>query len=85
MKTTIYKAQISTPFGELTFAVDSTEFDAKTDLLSAAIAEINCPPGMLRVKDISKSNRRILVNMTPVKKARSNDDYWAWVQKEKAN
>lgn len=79
MNTKIFKATVTSAFGEFLFAVDSTEFDAKSDILTAALSEFNCPAGMIRVKDIAKSNRRIVKNMCPVKNAQVNGKQWAWV------
>ncbi len=44
-KLSIYKAQISSPFGVFLFAVESTEFDARGDLLTAVVSDMNCHAG----------------------------------------
>lgn len=79
--TAIYKATASTPYREFQVAVDSTEYDASSDIFSAVLSQFNFSAGMLRVKNISKSNRRIIASMEPVKNTRTNDGYWAWIKK----
>ncbi len=82
MKTAIYKAQIDTPFGTFLIAVDSTKDYARSDIYNAAYSEFPAPNGMLRIKhNITKSNKRILSKMYPIKNARKNDTFWAWVKK----
>ena len=81
MKTGIYKAQISSPFGIWLFAVESTEFDARGDLLTAVVSAMNCHFGLIRIKKIHRSNRRIIAAMTPVKKAQYYGKHWAWMKR----
>lgn len=82
-KTAIYKAIVSTPIGNLLVAVDSTAQDAKADIYSVLSADMNCHIGLLRVKDVIKSNRTITKGMNPIKKSARWEDgspqYWAWV------
>lgn len=81
MKTKIYKAQIIAPFGSFIIAVDSTEHDARTDIITAALTEFNCPVGMIRIKGITSSNRHLINNMFPIDKAQVNNQIWGWIRK----
>ncbi len=83
MKTRIYKTQISTPFGDFIFAVDTIEEYAKGDLRAAAMTAFNMPPISLNIKSVKRSNRRILDNMIPIKKCIDNNNYWGWFRKLK--
>lgn len=75
--TRIYKAKVTTPFGIFLFAVDSTAQDVRADIMSVASADMNCHPGMLRIKEVKQSNRRILGNMAEIKGAQG----WAWMKR----
>ncbi len=79
MRTAIYKAEVSTPWGIFLVAIDSIEFGAKFDIATVAYGEFNAPWGLLKVGDVKKSNRRILKKMSPIKNARVGDTYWAWI------
>ena len=81
MNTRIYRAQVLAPFGLFTIAVDSTEYDARVDLMTAAITEFSCSAGMVSIKNVSRSNRRIIANMHPITKAQSNGQTWAWINR----
>lgn len=78
MNTAIYRANVKTPYGSFTFAVDSTAQDARTDVITAAQAEFGCHIGMLRIDEPVKSNRRLVAQMWPVKKCTSATAQWAW-------
>lgn len=80
----IYKAKVSAPFGLFLIAVNSIEMDARGDIMTAALSEFNCPAGMLRVKAVSKSNRRILRRMVASKHCQTSDKgCWAWIKRIK--
>jgi len=85
MKTSIFKGTVDTPFGLFLVAVDSTAQDAKRDIYSAVYSLFNMPQGMARVtNEISKSNRRILGKMAPIKNATSyHSGQWGWAKKVK--
>ncbi len=55
----IYRSNVRTPLGQFIFAVDTTANDAKSDTMTAAIAEFGCAAGLLRVDEPQRSNRRI--------------------------
>lgn len=80
-KLNLYKAEISTPLGIYTFVVESTKDNAKGDLLTAAQSDIKCPFGMLRVKEVYKTTKKIMPSCLPIKSCKSNDVFWAWVVK----
>lgn len=78
MKTAIYRSNVKTPLGTFIFAVDSTAVDARTDTITAAIAEFGCHTGLIRVDEPQRSNHRILSDMWPVKRCQTNGTTWAW-------
>lgn len=75
-KTAIYKATVKSQFGDFVFAVDSTEYDAKYDIMTVAMKEFAVPAAMLKVGDVTKSTRKLVANMHQIKLTD-----WAWVQK----
>lgn len=79
----IYKAQIDTPYGLFLIAARSNEYDARADILSAARGDFNhCHPAMVKIQgEITKSNRRILAAMQPIKCTRTNSDFWAYIKR----
>ena len=77
-RTAIYRANVQSPQGHFTFAVDSTETDARLDIITAAQAEFRCHVGMLRVDEPVKSNRRLIASMWPVRKCQLSGNRWAW-------
>ena len=74
----IYTGICTTPLGKFKIAVDSDQYGAYPDILTAAMSEIRCHPGLIRVKEVKKSNRIILKSMEPIKSAKD----WAWIKKE---
>ena len=75
----IYKATVSTPFGSMLFAVESESVeDARTDLYTAAYAEMRMPHGSLRISAPTRSNRRIFCTMQECRYCHSNGAAWAW-------
>jgi hypothetical protein len=78
-KLNIYRAEINAGFGIIEMAVESTEQDALTDMTTVAEAAHCGRPGMFRVKNLRRSNRRITRRMDPVKSCTCADGYWAWI------
>ena len=76
MKTAIYKAVASTPFGDYMIAVDSIEHYAKSEIRNAASKLCHCHVAMITVADVTKSNRKLLSSMTPALKTD-----WIWAKK----
>ena len=77
MKTAIYTAEVISPFGSFIFAVDSTEYDAKSDVRTAAGGELRVHQGLLTVKNLKKSNRTVLKKMWPARGCQE----WAWLRR----
>lgn len=84
MTEAIYKAQVSTPFGLFLVAVLEIEPFAKESISNLVQCEMNLAWGIFKVKEIKKSNRRILNNMHPVKNASSNGMQWGWMKRIKS-
>lgn len=83
MKTSIFKAEVGTPFGSFQVAVKSIKQDAKKDIHNAVSSELNAPH-LITVNEVKRSNRSILTKMTPIKKADSYiDGQWAWMKRIK--
>jgi hypothetical protein len=78
MKLAIFKATVTSPFGKFVVAVESNSYDARTDIRTAALSELRCNTGLLRIGDITKSSRRILQSMDDVRLCE-----WAWIRKSK--
>jgi len=76
---TIYRSNVKTPIGQFVIAVDTTPQDARTDTVTAAVAEFRCHAGLLRVDEPQRSNRRIVADMWPVKACQSGGETWAWI------
>ena len=74
----IYRSNVKTPIGQFVVAVDTTAQDARTDTISAAVAEFRCHAGLLRVDEPRRSNRRVVAGMWPIRACRSNGEQWAW-------
>lgn len=75
----IYRSNVRTPLGKFTFAVDSQlAGEARHDIITAAVTEFKCAPGLLRVDQPVRSNRRIIARMWPVKHCQSAGQTWAW-------
>ena len=81
-KIRVYKAIVKTPYGDLLFAVFSTEYDAKQDIMTAAQYDSKSHFGMLQVGQVTKSTRKLLKSMRPVRGTGSKTaKYWAYVKK----
>ena len=76
MKTAIYKAEISTPYGRFIVAVDTIESGAKSDIISAFISDSKCHVGQIRVGEIKKSSRKLVADKQLVKGTN-----WAWIMR----
>lgn len=83
MPEAIYKAQVNTPFGLFLVAVLEAEPFAKDSIVNLVQCEMMIAWGNFRVKEVTKSNRRILNSMTPVKGANSNGIQWGWMKRIK--
>ena len=82
----VYRAEFST-FSNRVFDIAVLAYcedDARTDMLTAIKEFSNMPFGMIRVKNLRKSNRRFLKGLSPIKSCcvvRNNKKYfWAFVR-----
>lgn len=76
MKLNIFKATVTSPFGKFIVAVESDSLGARTDIYSAALAELRCHIGLLKIGDVAKSSRGITLKMDSICD-------WAWIRKTK--
>jgi hypothetical protein len=80
MMMTIYSAEARTPFGLLTFAVEAdNEQAARTDLYTAMHTETHAPHGMIRLQNIRRRTRKLVVNMNAINNCTTQGQPWAWV------
>lgn len=79
----LYRANINTPMGDMVFAVDSNEIDAKRDIRCAVAAMFALYGNQITAKaeDIKMTNKRILAGMEPVNGCTSFGKNWAWVKR----
>lgn len=77
----IYIANVHTATGEYTFAALTTAEDAAYDLRTVVMTATGYPAGAIRTNNVSRSNRRILANMVPVKKCVVDGQQWGWMKK----
>ncbi len=82
MKLAIYKATITSPFGKFVIAVESNAYDAKQDMRTAALTELRCHNGLLRIGDVTKSSRQLIKNMDAIKSC-GVEIGWSWIKKLK--
>ena len=76
MKLNTFKATVTGPFGKFIVAVESDSLGARADIYSAALAELRCHIGLLKIGDVAKSSRRITLKMDSICE-------WAWIRKTK--
>lgn len=82
MTTSIFKANVSTPYGLFLVAVDSTEYNAKSDIIAAVQSDLPSHIGHIRVDKVKKSNRRIISGMDKLSKCHNYQvGQWAWIRK----
>ena len=73
----IHRAIVTGPIGTFEIAAMVDKGNPKSDLLTAANALFRCHYGLIRVKNIRKSNRRVVAGMTPI----TGCETWAWYRR----
>lgn len=78
IKTAIFNSEVSTPFGLFNIAIETIadEKTARSDLYSLIQSEMKVHIGLIRIRKIWKSNRRITSRMSQIK----NTDF-AWIER----
>jgi len=82
MKLAIYKSVITSPFGKFLIAVESNSYDARQDMRTAALTELRCHNGLLRIGDVTKSSRQLIKSMDAIKSC-GIEIGWSWIKKLK--